>query len=165
MNTKKYRILIIGIGNTLMSDDGVGIHLIRKLQKKVHEGDDSLKNISLLEVGTSALYYLEAISRAENLILLDAVKGGAQAGSIYHLQEDDFKTDLQMNRDFHGYSVLDVIKLSREITQLPANLIIYGIEPETLSLGEELSRSVKNALPKVIKLIIEEIKTINNKLT
>ncbi len=154
MNTKKYKVLIIGLGNLIMSDDGVGSYLIREL-KKIK--DIPIKDVSLLELGTSPLYYLEEISRAESLIVIDAVKGGEKPGSIYCFKSENLKTYSISNRDFHGYSIIQVIDLARELTKLPTNITVYGMEPGNTGPGEGLSDSLKNALPKLVELIIEEI--------
>jgi len=155
MSNPKCKLLIIGLGNLIMSDDSLGIHVVRELQK-----EDWKEDISLLEVGTSPLYYLEEISRAESLIIVDAIQGGEQAGSIYRLTEENLRSSGNTVRDFHGYSLLNVIELAREITNFPTNLVIYGIEPENLSLGEELSQKVKDSMPKLINLIRKEIENI-----
>ena len=175
MNPQKYKILIMGMGNLIMSDDGLGIHLIRELQEilweeknniNISSGDISLKEeiyseeIFLLEIGTSPLNYLEEISQTEKLIMIDAIKGGEKSGNIYKLKEDDFNFNINYKPDFHGYSVLQVIELAREITNLPYSFTIYGIEPENINLGDKLSKKVKTSFPKLIKLILQEIKSI-----
>ena len=86
----------------------------------------------MLEVGTSPLYYLEEISRAETLIVIDAVKGGEKSGNIYCFKEDDLNINSNSIRDFHVISILEVIYLARELTKLPTNVIFYGIEPENI---------------------------------
>lgn len=157
MDTQKYEILIVGLGNLIMSDDGVGIHLIRELQKiKVIP----IKDIPLLEVGTSPLYYLEEICKAETLIVIDAVKGGKKAGDIYCFKEDDLNINSNPIRNFHDCSILEVIDLARELTKLPAKVIIYGIEPENIEAGEELSLSVQNKMPSLIRFIIKDLKDL-----
>jgi hydrogenase maturation protease len=155
MNNQKYKLLIIALGNLIMSDDGLGIHVVRELQK-----EDWKEDISLLEIGTSPLYYLEEMSQAENIIAIDAIQGGEQSGTIYCLTEEDLKCSRNIIRDFHGCSLLNVIELSREITNHPNNLLIYGIEPKALNLGEELSPPVKDSIPKLINLIREKIEHI-----
>jgi len=150
MQNKKYRVLIIGLGNLIMSDDGIGIHLIRKMGER----KPSLQEISLLELGTSPLYYLEEISKTETLIVLDAIKGGESPGSVYCFEEKDLDLYPGSFRDFHGYSILEVIALSRELTDLPAAVFFYGVEPENIAPGMELSPSVKAVITELIELII-----------
>ncbi|WP_083900082.1 hydrogenase maturation protease [Orenia marismortui] len=152
MNKIKYDILIIGLGNLIMSDDGVGIHVIKKLQQ-----ENFGERILALEVGTSPLYYLEEISKAAKVIVIDAVKGGEKPGSIYRLAEEDFKSSQNIIRDFHEYSLLNVIKLAREITGLPVNFIVYGIEPKNLNLDQKLSKIVSKSQPNLLKLIKKEL--------
>ncbi|WP_281201110.1 hydrogenase maturation protease [Orenia metallireducens] len=143
------------MGNLIMSDDGVGIHVLRELQK-----GNLAEDILLLEVGTSPLNYLEEISQSEKVIIIDAMRGGATAGSIYRLTEDNIKFNSNNTRDFHGYTLLNVVELARELTDLPINLIIYGVEPKSLDLGEKLSPDIKKSIPTLINLIIKEAREL-----
>ncbi|MCL6560165.1 MAG: hydrogenase maturation protease [Firmicutes bacterium] len=151
----KYEILVLGLGNTLMSDDGLAAHVVKGLKQKRWPSE-----ILILEIGTSAIFYLEEIGRSRRIIAVDAVRAGGPPGSVYRLTGDDVVLDGR--RDSHGFSLLDVIGLAREMTGFPLDLTIYGVEPLDLSLGNHLSAPVKKALPEVINEIAKKMKILIN---
>lgn len=142
-----------------MSDDGLGIYVIEELQKRKWP-----QNILILEAGTGTINYLEEISHAYNLIVVDAIRGKRDPGSIYHLTLEDIKHPSDRWQDAHGFSLPAIIALAQEMTGLPNNIMIYGIEPFDLGLGCELSQPIKNALPRLITTVIEQLKNIQTNL-
>lgn len=147
-------MLILGLGNLLMSDDGLGIHVTEVLkQKKWPPG------IVILEVGTSVMYYLEEISQTRNLIAVDAVRAGGKPGAIYRLTLDQL-ADAPGRCESHSFSLLEVIQLARLITGMPAGIVIYGVEPGQLSPGTQLSPAVQSTLSRLIDEVTREIERI-----
>jgi len=148
----KYNVLVIGLGNLIMSDDGLGIHVAEDLRQK-----EWPPGVSILEVGTSVLNYLEEIGRSRHLIAIDAVRAGGVPGSVYRITGHDVPKQLGGLRDAHGVSLAGVIDLARGITGFPDSIVVYGVEPRNLGFGNQLSPAVKKVLPVVIKKITSEI--------
>jgi len=146
------RILILGVGNLLLSDEGIGVHVAQKMMKM-----DFPPEVQVLEGGTDGFGLMHVLLQADRLILVDAVKGGGPPGSIYRFQigdcppfPDTFKTSV------HQISILEVINLSGLIGSTPQTTII-GVEPKSLEMGMELSPEIEAKIPKVIQLIKEEV--------
>lgn len=145
-NNLIYRLLILGLGNYLMGDDGAGIHLIKELRKeKIPVG------VKLIEAGTAPINYLEEISKSKKLIAVDIIKGGEKSGTVYKLNLKDLK-ETAVN-DAHGFSLFDVINIAQSITGLPKEVDIYGIEPQKVNLNTILSKPVENSVKKIKKII------------
>jgi hydrogenase maturation protease len=149
---KKGRILILGVGNLLLSDEGVGVHVARKLMEM-----DFPPQVRVVEGGTDGFGLMHVLLDADRLILVDAVKGGGPPGSIYRFEVEDcppfpdvFKTSV------HQISILEVINLSGLIGSTPRTTVI-GVEPKRLEMGMELSPEIEAKIPKVIQLIREEL--------
>lgn len=159
MSDIKYAILILGMGNPLMSDDGLGVSVAEALKQKQWPPE-----VLVLEIGTSAMYYLEEISRSRHLIAVDAVRAGGKPGSIYRLTAENILCSPDSCRDVHNLSLPGVIGLARETKGFPANFIVYGVEPLNLSFGCQFSPEVKKALPKVIKEVEKEISKLMSDL-
>jgi hydrogenase maturation protease len=147
------KIIILGVGNVLLSDEGVGVHVANELMKM-----EFPPNVSVLEGGTDGFRLLNVITEAERLIVIDAVRGGAQPGSIYRFDINDvrncpsgFKTSV------HQIGILEVIDLSGLIGKTPHTTVI-GVEPKSLKMGMELSPEIKAKIPRVIKLVFDELK-------
>lgn len=145
-------ILILGVGNLLLGDEGVGVHVAQRMMTM-----DWPPEVQVVEGGTDGFGLVNFITEADRLILIDAVKGGGQPGSIYRFEIEDcppypdiFKTSV------HQISILEVINLSSLVGSTPHTTII-GIEPVCIEMGMELSPSVEAKLPKVIQMIQAEV--------
>jgi hydrogenase maturation protease len=150
------KIVILGVGNLLLSDEGVGVHVANELMKM-----DLPPEVSVVEGGTDGFRLLNVITEADRLIVIDAVKGGADPGSIYRFDIDDvrncpsgFKTSV------HQIGILEVIDLSELIGKKPHTTII-GIEPKSIEMGMELTPEIKSKVPRIIELIFEELRKHN----
>ncbi|OGW40365.1 MAG: Ni,Fe-hydrogenase maturation factor [Nitrospirae bacterium RBG_13_39_12] len=146
-------MVILGVGNILLSDEGVGVHVANELIKT-----DLPQGVSVVEGGTDGFRLLNVITEADRLIVIDSVKGGSEPGSIYRFDINEvrnipsgFKTSV------HQIGILEVINLSELIGKKPHTTII-GIEPKSLEMSMELSPEVKAKIPRIIELIFDELK-------
>jgi hydrogenase maturation protease len=151
----KKQILVLGAGNILRSDDGLGPAAIGVLQEKENLPDF----IRPVDVGTSILQYLEDISHSNCVIFIDAVRAGGIPGSVYSFDLLYKETFLYEKPDSHGFSPSDAVSWARILTGFPQKAILYGIEPANLEYGLELSLPVKGALPELIRLVYDEIRS------
>ncbi|OGW51821.1 MAG: Ni,Fe-hydrogenase maturation factor [Nitrospirae bacterium RBG_13_43_8] len=149
-------MVIRGVGNLLLSDEGVGVHVATELMKTKLPPE-----VSVVEGGTDGFRLLNVITEADRLIVIDAVRGGAEPGSIYRFDIDDvrncpsgFKTSV------HQIGILEVIDLSELIGKKPHTTII-GIEPKSLEMGMELTPEIKSKVPRMIDLIFQELEKCN----
>ncbi len=147
------KIVILGVGNLLLSDEGVGVHVANELMKM-----ELPSGVSVVEGGTDGFRLIDIITEADRLIVVDAVKGGGAPGSIYRFDIDEvqscpsgFKTSV------HQIGILEVINLSGLIGKIPRTTVV-GIEPKSLEMGMELSPEIKAKIPRIIELIKEELK-------
>ena len=136
------RILIAGLGNVLLQDDGVGVHAIRELRK------NRLPGVVVAEVGTAVLDALHLFEWADRILAIDAMQAGGLSGTIYLLcggsvAEQGFQTSL------HELSLVSALKfISREL--IP-EITVLGIEPETIDYGLQLTPTLRAMLPKVVQ--------------
>ncbi|MDP3048814.1 MAG: HyaD/HybD family hydrogenase maturation endopeptidase [Thermodesulfovibrionales bacterium] len=148
------KIVILGVGNLLLSDEGVGVHVANELMKM-----ELPPEVTVVEGGTDGFGLLNIITEADRLIVIDAVKGGATPGSIYRFDINDvrncpsgFKTSV------HQIGILEVIDLSGLIGKTPHTTVI-GVEPKSLKMSMELSPEIKAKIPKIIELVLDELKS------
>jgi len=147
------KIVILGVGNLLLSDEGVGVHVANELIKR-----QLPPGVKVIEGGTDGFRLLNIITEADRLIVIDAVKGGGPPGSIYRFDIDEvqncpsgFKTSV------HQIGILEVINLSGLIGKTPHTTVI-GIEPKSLEMSMELSPEIEEKIPRIIELVLEELK-------
>jgi len=151
-------IVILGIGNMLLSDEGVGVHVANKLM-----GIDLPKGVSVVEGGTDGFRLLNVITHADRLIVVDAIKGGAAPGSIYRFNINEVKNCPSVFKtSVHQIGILEVIKVSGLIGKTPRTTVI-GIEPKSIEMGMELSPEIRENIPRIIKLILDELKVTSDK--
>jgi len=150
-----FKVLIIGLGNLLMSDDGLGVIAVNEIHRRHKEYDE----VCFLDVGTSVLKYVTDMGKAETLIAIDAITAGYPPGTIYCIEEKEMH--LLGNMDFflnsHGCSLSEVVALSRELTGFPSRVIIYGIEPHTCEVGFFISAQVRKSLKKLIDIVSKKL--------
>ncbi|HDD36144.1 MAG: hydrogenase maturation protease [Archaeoglobaceae archaeon] len=154
---KQSKILVLGIGNILLRDEGIGIKVIEELKKL-----ELPKNVELLDGATLGLSILNFLEKYDKVIVVDAVKGGNEPGTIYKfdLYEfiDDFNFPLTLS-SMHDFDFIYAVKkIGREFYKLPEKIIVIGVEPENIDLGLELSEKIKKVIPKVVKAVVEELK-------
>ena len=141
-NSKHPSIAIIGLGNLLMCDDGVGVHAIKELQT------DPPEHVVLADVGTAALHCQYIFEDADEIIAIDAVCAGDKPGTIYSF--DASGAELSHQPTLHDIGLRALIELIPK--QSRPNVTMLGVEPEKVEYGMELSKTVSDALPQVVKL-------------
>ena len=145
-------ITVLGIGNLLLKDEGIGVHLVQKLAGVV---DDA--NVKIIDAGTYPDFLSLVDDSTDKLIILDAVKAGDRPGTIYRFNFDDIDSDLVAPVSLHDIGVLDSLKTMALFNRQPKSTVIIGIEPKTIDFGLELSPEIEDKLPALIELILKEI--------
>ncbi|GAG92591.1 unnamed protein product, partial [marine sediment metagenome] len=143
--------LIIGCGNLLLQDEGVGVHLIEYLKEK-----QLPKDVELVDGGTAGFDLIDFIQQAEKVVIVDAVKAGGRPGEIYCFCPEDFETANSPKTSLHDIALKDVFQIIKKLGPLP-KIRIVGIEPKSIDCGTELSPELRKMLPKVSELVLREI--------
>ncbi len=143
------RTLILGIGNLLLCDEGVGVHAVRALQL-----ENLPLNIIALDVGTAFLDAIPEIERADHIIIIDAMKADHEPGTVYRVPLGDCVMP-EYTASLHGFDLSRVMFLAGRTS--PADVIVIGVEPARIEWGTELSPQIRETIPAVIKTIKAEI--------
>jgi hydrogenase maturation protease len=138
------RVLIAGVGNALLSDDGVGVHAARELQKA------PLPGVEIADLGTAVLHGLSFMESARRVLVIDAVKGGRPPGTIYLFDAGE-NAETQAMSSLHAMGLCEAARLLMAPGPLPA-ITVLGVEPESLAYGLDLSGPVQGALPNLVVL-------------
>lgn len=146
-------MVVMGLGNLLLSDEGFGIHVYRALQ----EAGDLPGNAELFEAGTAALDALQGLGLVDKLVAIDAVKGGGEPGDIYRFTPEDIKSSKKITTSLHQLSFLEALKLAALTDRAPKEVVVIGVEPKKLGFGMELSPEIAAKMPRVIELVKEQV--------
>lgn len=152
------RIGIIGLGNPLRRDDGIGIELLGFLQKQKNL---SYKDADLIDAGTGGMNLLHLLSHFDVVILVDAVdfKGKPGETRLFTLAEiQQKKTPIQLST--HESDFINVLAFSKQLNELPRRLYVFGVQPYDLSFGIGLSAQLKKRLPIIKKSLNKEIQKV-----
>ena len=145
--------LILGLGNTIMSDDGIGPKVIEQLQQDKHFLDD----VSLLDGGTLGLDLLPYLEEIQRLIIVDAVEIGQPAGTCVRLAGDDVPMALETKLSPHQMGMKDLLAVARLMGHLPDEILLIGVQPACLEMDTELTPAVAAALPTLVDMVKAEI--------
>lgn len=140
-NPRPTRTLVVGLGNVLLKDDGVGVHAVRELRKLLPP------RILAVDVGTAVLDALHLFEWADRIIGIDAMQAGGPPGTIYTFGVDDVE-DCGVRASLHAMGLVAALRFLKG--RRPA-VSILAVEPETMDCGLELSASVQAALPALVE--------------
>lgn len=138
------RTLVLGIGNTLLSDEGVGVHVLNYLR----EHHPEVTGVTYLDGGTLSFTLAGAIEEADNLIVLDAAELKAEPGTVRAFAGAEMDRYLgTAKRSVHEVGLLDLMDIARLTDTLPENRALVGIQPREFGWGERPSDPVAAAVP------------------
>ena len=151
--TNPQSVVVAGIGNTLMQDDGIGVWAVRELAK-----DYVLPSrVRLLEGGVLGLQLVHELCSAAQLLVIDAMHSDGAPGTIYCLDGNSLLRGRRTYMSLHEVSVVEVLSVG-EFLGLRPHVRILGVQPlATLSFGLELTPALQAALPNVVAAAVEEL--------
>ena len=151
MEEPEVRITVVGVGNLLLKDEGIGAHTTHALQQI-----DIPHNVKIVDGGTSPdlPYYLENVDK---LIIIDAVKTGGQPGTIYRFHPYDMDIESEGIISLHELGLEQSLRMMRLTGNTPKETVIIGIEPKEINWGTELSAELQQKIPEIINAVLNEI--------
>jgi hydrogenase maturation protease len=151
---KRVPIAVLGIGNLLQSDEGVGVHIISRLEKHYRFNPE----ISLIDggtMGTDLLPYLEAHDR---IIIVDAVNFDQQPGYIGTIENEDILRRLNTKLSIHHLGLTDVLSTAKLLDIEPSDIFLIGIQPENIEMGTELTPLIEKRVHKMIDAVLGKLR-------
>jgi hydrogenase maturation protease len=141
--------LILGMGNLLLCDEGVGVHVARALAQRGLPAD-----VAVVEAGTAFLDVLPDIEKADRILIIDAMEGGGDPGSVYRVPFDQCLHP-EMLASLHGFDLSRVLFMAG--SNRAPEVTVFGVEPARIEWGTELSPVIQQVLPAVEKAILNEL--------
>ena len=151
-------VLVLGIGNLLLSDEGVGVKAVEELENRY----DCSDAVEIVDGGTSGSELLPYFDDRSHILIIDAVKTGNQPGTIVRIENPP--AFFQKKISPHQIGLADVLGLAAITDNLPRNITLFGIEPKELSTGLDLSTEVARNLSRLVDMVVEELKSIGVKV-
>lgn len=144
-------VLIVGIGNILLRDEGVGVRAIEAMRAlTLPEG------VEIVDGGTSGADLIDIIANRRKLIVIDAVDAVAQAGAVFRFQAGEWMEQGYPNLSLHQLGLVETLAMAALLGCAPEQVVIFGIKPKEVSPGLELSEEVRSRIPLLIELVLAE---------
>ncbi len=148
-------LVVIGVGNPMRRDDGVGAAAIALLEQAEFGRNSDAVELVLLDGEPTRL--IEAWRGRRRAIVIDATRAGVDAGAIHRVDVAvEPLPDWTTTGSSHSAGIAEAVALAKALDSLPDELVVFGIEPADLSMGEGLSPAVEAALPALVELVIDE---------
>jgi hydrogenase maturation protease len=153
MNRDTKHIMILGVGNVLLSDEGFGIHVIKRLEACFAFP----RNVSVVDGGVLGLNLLGVISEADRLIVVDAVKHGEEPGSLCRLTGEAIPERVRAKNSLHQVDLLETLTMCQALDRSPETVIL-GVEPMDIeTLGIDLTPPVMEKMDAMIEMVLTEL--------
>ncbi len=154
------RLLILGLGNVLCGDDGLGAVAIARLRARY----ETPEGMSILDGGTLGLSLLPYVEDAEKVILVDSIRAEAPPGSFVRLEGEEVGPAVAGRLSVHQVGVADLLDAARWRGRLPEELVLLGLVPETLEVGLTRSARVEAGLPGLVDRVVSEVSRLGFEL-
>jgi hydrogenase maturation protease len=146
-------VLVLGIGNLVMSDDGVGVVVAQQLQQRFRFPD----TVEVLDGGTLGLDLLPKLEHITHLIMIDAVETGEKPGTCVRLSGEELPIALQTKVSPHQMGLKDLLAVSELMGHSPKEMVLIGVQPGSIDMAVGLTAEVEAVLEKLISNILHEL--------
>jgi hydrogenase maturation protease len=146
--------LVLGIGNLLISDEGVGCITVDNLNARYQMPPE----VECLDGGTAGFELLPLIDSKDHLILIDALRNDMAPGTVVMIEDEDVPRSFLSSISPHQLGISDVLAAAALTDILPKKMILLGVEPKQLEVGIGLSPEVENGMEKIIDTVVEQLR-------
>ncbi len=153
----KDRIVVLGVGNILLKDEGVGVRVIEELQRQYTLPE----SVRVVDGGTQGLWLLSTIQQADHLIVVDAVLGGDEPGTIYRLTKNDLPKGLRVKQSAHDSDLVEALNLCALLEAEPKSVVVVGIEPADIQpYGVDLTEKIAAKVDELVLRVLGELQAL-----
>jgi len=152
--------LVLGIGNVLLQDEGVGIHALEELRRRF----DLDADVELLDGGTAGIELLRFLDGKDRVLIVDAVAAGHPPGSVFRVEGEDVPRMFHVRISPHQIGLTDVLATALISDALPAEMVLFGVEPAAMTSGLALSPVVEASLDKLVGAVVDELRRLGHRV-
>lgn len=151
MNTE--HVMILGVGNILLSDEGFGVRVVEALEERYDFPD----NVSVIDGGVLGINLMGIISEADQLIVVDVIRNGGQPGDIYRIDGEAIPERIRAKNSLHQIDFLESLTLCQALDKVPETVIV-GVEPKDIeTLSVDLTAATADRIDDVIQMVLAEL--------
>jgi hydrogenase maturation protease len=146
-------ILVLGLGNTIMTDDGFGVKVVTSLASRYHFHGP----VQLIDGGTLGLDLLPYLEDLDSLLIVDALDMRDEPGKIFRLEGDEVPRAFASKLSVHQMGLQDLLAVAELQGHVPRNLVVWGVQPECIEMGTKLTAPVAAAVEPLLANVLEEL--------
>jgi hydrogenase maturation protease len=146
--------LVLGVGNILLQDEGVGVRVVEHLQQAYNFPEE----VQVLDGGTMGLDLLHFLEGVERLLVVDAVDARRPPGTVVRLSDGEIPALLGRKLSPHQIGLADLLSVASLRDLAPRRAVLIGVQPAALETGLELSPAISAQLPLIVGMVLEELK-------
>lgn len=150
------RVLVLGIGNLVMSDDGVGVKVVQHLQREYH----CAEGVEIMDGGTLGLDLLPKLEGIDHLIVVDAVETGQKPGTCVRLSGEELPIALETKVSPHQMGLKDLLSVAQLLGHSPGEMVLIGVQPGSIDMDTELTPEVDAVLHLLVNNVLDELSKI-----
>lgn len=148
-------ILVLGIGNILLSDEGIGVRVIEQMQAMSLRED-----VELVDGGTAGMDLLDVLADRDKVIVVDAVDADCSPGTVLRFGIDQLMQKDHANLSLHELGIAETIIMTKQLGCAPKEVTVFGIQPQKIECGLELSQNLQHVVQQVVEFILAELNNI-----
>ena len=148
------RAVVLGIGNTILTDEAAGVRAVELLEQRYQIPDDVL----VIDGGTSGMEMIEDLSDLDFLIVIDVVKTGAAPGTVVKIAGDEIPVFFRRKLSPHQIALPDVLASLELLDSMPKEIVVLGVEPISLELGMEMTATIAEQVPVLVEMAVTELR-------
>jgi hydrogenase maturation protease len=146
-------ILVLGLGNSIMTDDGFGVKVVNTLSSRYHfQG-----KIRLIDGGTLGLDLLPHLEDVESLLIIDALDMRDNPGQLFRIEGEDVPRAFASKLSVHQMGLQDLLAVAELQGHVPTKLVVWGVQPECIEMGTDLTSTVESAVEPVVQKVLNEL--------
>ncbi|CAM3205854.1 Ni/Fe-hydrogenase, b-type cytochrome subunit [Sporolactobacillus spathodeae] len=147
------KVTVLGIGNTLYSDDGLGLEALPELQKALAD----FENIEIVDGSTEGMQLLGPVEATNRLIVVDAINADTEPGTVIELTKEEIPSFNGIKMSVHQIGFQEVISAAQLRDRLPEKMVMIGLQPASLELNTELTDKIHQSLPELVQRVRHQI--------
>jgi len=144
---------VLGVGNILLRDDGVGVRVVEALQTM-----ELPSTVEVFDGATAGADLLDVLADRRKVIVIDAVQAEGPPGMVFRFSPAELEPQQQAALSLHQVGFLEALRMTRLIGCAPEQVVVFGVRPKEVGCGLDLSKEVSEAVPEVVELVLSELR-------
>ena len=150
--TRPCPTLVLGLGNVLLRDEGVGVRVVQALERVILPPD-----VEVFDGATAGVDLLDVLADRRKVVVIDAIAGDSPPGTVLRLTPADLAPRHEPGVSLHDFGLLETLALAEQLNAAPKEVVIIGVKPHSVACGLELSPELARTVPQIVELVLAEL--------